>query len=87
LPATQIDAVARRAVRFVKAFAPGDDRGVGQWPLLLRKIWPASLGLAATSALRSATASSLGLRLRLALRSSRLRLRERRSRHDKHRDR
>jgi hypothetical protein len=106
LPATQIDAVARRAVRFVKALPPGDDSGIGQWPLLLWKIRPASLALATAPPLRSAAPRLrllgwwcprrriLGTNIRRDPLSGirdpeccRLRLREQRSRHDKHRNR
>src|SRR5207237_4172581 len=38
LPSAQVDAVAGRAVAFVQALPARDYRGVGQMPLLLRKV-------------------------------------------------
>ena len=86
LSATQIDAVARRAVRLVESFPSRENPGIGKRALLLWEVRPAALALTAASPLRRAAASALRVSLRSSLWRGWLRLRDHRSRHGKHRD-
>jgi len=60
LSATQIDAVARRAVRLVESFPSRENPGIGKRALLLWEVRPAALALTAASPLRHAAASAPG---------------------------